>query len=90
MGTPKHVACSIVEGIPEVRLRAMMGEWLVYFREVHVGTIEGGRLYLKDTPPARVLLVGAPLLPPHPGAKPSFLVEERGQELFDLLLRLVK
>ena len=68
----------------------MMGEWLVYFKEAYVGTIEDGRLFLKATPAARALLAGAPLLPPHPGAKPALLVEGRDKrEIFELLRRLV-
>lgn len=90
MGTPKSVAYSIVGDIPEVRIRAMMGEWLVYFKETYIGTIEDGRLFLKATPAARALLAGAPLLPPHPGAKPALLVEGRDKrEIFELLRRLV-
>lgn len=90
MGTPKEIARSIVEGIPEVRIRPMMGEWLVYFREHLVGTIEDGRLYLKDTTASRPLLEGAPLLPPHAGAKPAFLMEGRSkEELCGLLWQMI-
>ena len=85
MGTPKEVAFAIVEGVPDVRLRAMMGEWLVYFREEYLGTIEDGRLFLKDTPRSRPHLSGVPLVSPHFGARPAFLVEGRSaEELFRL------
>ena len=80
MGTPKNIALSVVEGIPEVRIRSMMGEWLVYFRERYLGVIEDGRLYLRDTPASRRVLAGEPLLPPHIGAKPAYLVEGRSAE----------
>ena len=90
MGTPKSVAYSIVGDIPEVRLRSMMGEWLVYFREHYLGTIEDGRLFLKDTPLSRACLAGTPLCAPHPGAKPSFLVEGLdAAQLHALFLRLI-
>ena len=90
MGTPKSVAYSIVGDIPEVRIRAMMGEWLVYFKEAYVGTIEDGRLFLKATPAACALLAGAPLLPPHPGAKPALLVEGLdAAQLHALFLQLI-
>ena len=72
MGTPKNAAVALVEGIPEVRLRPMMGEWLVYFRERYIGTVEDGRLFLKDTPASRACLADMPLCVPHPGANPPF------------------
>lgn len=90
MGTPKEIALSIVGGIPEVRIRAMMGEWLVYFKEAYVGTIEDGKLFLKATPAACALLEETLLLPPHPGARPAFLAEGKSKrEIFELLKRLV-
>ena len=90
MGTPKSVALALVEGVPEVRLRSMMGEWLVYFREHYLGTIEDGRLFLKDTPLSRACLAGTPLCAPHPGAKPSFLVEGLdAAQLYALFLQLI-
>ena len=42
MGTPKSVALAVVEGIPEVRIRSMMGEWLVYYREKWSGSSRTG------------------------------------------------
>ena len=90
MGTPKNAALALVEGIPEVRIRPMMGEWLVYFRERYIGTIEDGRLFLKDTPASRARLAGMPLLAPHPGAKPAFLVEGLdAAQLHALFLQLI-
>lgn len=53
MPTSKEEALALLAGIPEVRIRSMMGEWLVYFREQYLGTIENGRLFLKDTPRSR-------------------------------------
>ncbi len=90
MGTPKGAALALVEGVPEVRIRSMMGEWLVYFRERYIGTIENGRLFLKDTPASRVCLAGMPLLAPHFGAKPAFLAEGLdAAHLHELFLQLV-
>ena len=75
MGTPKSVALALVEGVPEVRLRSMMGEWLVYYREKMVGVIEDGRLYVTPVPSARRLLPDAPLASPHAGAKARLAVQ---------------
>lgn len=91
MGTPKETAYSLVEGIPDVRLRPMMGEWLVYFREEYLGTIEDGRLFIKDTPRSRPHLGGMPLVPPHWGAKPAFLTDGMdAEQLFRLFSDIVK
>ena len=90
MGSPKNAAFALVEGIPEVRLRPMMGEWLVYFRERYIGTVEDGRLFLKDTPASRACLADMPLCVPHPGAKPAFLAEGLDPaRLHGLFLRLI-
>lgn len=75
MGTPKSVALAIVEGIPEVRIRSMMGEWIVYYREKMVGVIEDGRLYVTPVPSARRLLQDAPLASPHAGARARLVVQ---------------
>ncbi len=75
MGTPKSVALAVVEGIPEVRIRSMMGEWLVYYREKMVGVIEDGQLYVTPVPSARRLLPDAPLASPHAGAKARLAVQ---------------
>lgn len=75
MGTPKSVALAVVEGIPEVRTRSMMGEWLVYYREKMVGVIEDGQLYVTPVPSARRLLTQAPLRSPHAGAKARLAVQ---------------
>ena len=75
MGTPKSIALAIVEGIPEVRIRSMMGEWLVYYREKMVGVIEDGQLYVTSVPSARRLLPDAPLASPHAGAKARLAVQ---------------
>ncbi len=85
MPTSKEEALALLAGIPEVRIRSMMGEWLVYFREQYLGTIENGRLFLKDTPRSRAYLTGMPLVSPHLGARPAFLTEGRSaEELFRL------
>ena len=82
MGTPKEIARSIVEGIPEVRIRPMMGEWLVYFREHLVGTIEDGHLYVTIVPAAEELLPNAVRQSPHAGAKSRLRVENVSDKAF--------
>lgn len=60
----------------ELRCRAMMGEYVLYFREKVVGGVYDNRLLLKPVPAAHALLPGAELVSPYPGAKELLLVEQ--------------
>ena len=82
MGTPKNVAEELVAGVADVRIRAMMGEWLVYFREKMVGTIEDGHLYVTIVPAAEELHPNAVRQSPHAGAKPRLRVENVSDKAF--------
>lgn len=82
MGTPKNVAEDLVAGVADVRIRSMMGEWLVYFREKMVGTIEDGHLYVTIVPAAQSLLPDAVRESPHAGAKPRLRVENVSDKAF--------
>ena len=63
-------------GAPEFRHRAMMGEYVVYWRDKVVGGIYDNRFLLKDCAAARALLPEARLELPYEGAKLMLLVEE--------------
>ena len=60
----------------DVRLRAMMGEYLLYYRGKLVGGIYDDRLLVKPTPAAERLLPAAPREAPYAGAKEMLLVED--------------
>lgn len=82
MGTTKCVAEECIAGVADVRIRTMMGEWLVYFRERYVGVIENGQLFVLDVPAARALLKDAPLIAPHAGSKPRLVVSDTSDKAF--------
>ena len=63
-------------GLPGVRWRAMMGEFILYCRGKIVGGIYDDRLLVKPTAAALRLLPDAALETPYPGAKEMLLVEE--------------
>ena len=72
MPTTKAQAQQILEalGMPEdVRVRAMMREYVFYYHERVAGGIYDGRLLLKDVRAARALLPDAERVVPYPGAK---------------------
>ena len=59
-----------------VTWRAMMGEYILYYRDKVVGGIYDNRLLVKPTPSAKRLLPNAPTELPYEGAKEMLLVDE--------------
>jgi len=75
-----------LSGLDSVTYRAMMGEYLLYYRGTLVGGIYDNRLLVKDVPGVRALLPDAPRDLPYEGAKPMLLVEDPDHR--ELLARL--
>ena len=62
--------------LPEVSSRAMMGEYILYFRGKVFGGIYDDRLLVKPVPSAVKLMPDAPMEMPYEGAKEMLLVED--------------
>ena len=75
-----------LSGLDDVRSRAMMGEYILYYRGKVVGGIYDNRLLLKPTPSARALLPGAPTELPYEGAKAMLLADTDDRELLASVL----
>ena len=58
-----------------ITYRAMMGEYILYFRGRIAGEIYDNRLLIKPVPSANAMLPDAPLECPYEGAKRMILVE---------------
>ena len=58
-----------------VSFRAMMGEYVLYYRGTVVGGVYDDRFLLKRTPSALKLLPDAPEDIPYPGAKPMLVAD---------------
>lgn len=73
--------------LQEITYRAMMGEFILYYRGKIVGGIYDDRLLVKPVRAAKVCLPDAPLAVPYEGAKAMLLVEnlEDWEQLADLL-----
>ena len=73
--------------LQEITYRAMMGEFILYYRGKIVGGIYDDRLLVKPVRAAKVRLPDAPLAVPYEGAKAMLLVEnlEDREQLADLL-----
>ena len=67
--------------VGEVALRAMMGEYILYYKGKVIGGLYDDRLLLKPTAAAKELLPNAKLELPYPNAKPMVLVETADEKL---------
>lgn len=74
-------------GLEDVSYRAMMGEYILYYRGKVIGGIYDDRFLVKPTKSARSLMPEAPLQLPYAGAKEMLLVDnvENREFLQDLL-----
>ena len=62
-------------GLEGVTHRAMMGEYILYYRDRVLGGIYDDRLLVKPVKAAREMMPEAPYEPPYKGAKPMLLVD---------------
>ena len=68
--------------VPGIRLRPMMGEYLLYVQEKLVGGLYDDRLLVKNVPAAQAMLPAGRESLPYEGAKPMLLVEEVDDRAF--------
>ena len=61
--------------LEDVKVRAMMGEYIIYYREKIVGGIYDDRFLVKPIPAAVALMPGAQKELPYEGAKEMLLVD---------------
>ena len=65
-----------LSGLDEISSRAMMGEYILYYRKKIFGGIYDDRLLIKPVPSAMKLIPGAAMELPYEGAKEMILVED--------------
>ncbi len=65
-----------LSGLEEISSRAMMGEYILYYRGRVLGGIYDDRLLVKPVPAVMKLIPDAPMELPYDGAKEMILVEE--------------
>ncbi len=71
-----------LSGIPEIKHRAMMGEYIIYYQGKVIGGVYDDRFLVKPTAGARAMMPDAPEELPYPSAKPMLLVEEIDDRAF--------
>ncbi|MGP1498487.1 MAG: TfoX/Sxy family protein [Schaalia odontolytica] len=72
---------ALLDGLEDVTHRAMMGEYILYYRGKVVGGIYDDRFLLKITPASQRLLSDAARATPYEGAKDMILVEVEDREV---------
>ena len=78
MASNKEYLAYILEQLSEledIRYRAMMGEYILYYREKVVGGVYDDRFLIKNVTAARESMLDASLERPYEGAKEMLLVE---------------
>ena len=75
-----------LSGLPEISHRAMMGEYVLYYRNKVIGGIYDDRLLLKPTKAAETMLPDAERDIPYDGAKEMLLVDVDDRELLTKLI----
>jgi TfoX/Sxy family transcriptional regulator of competence genes len=78
MSTSREEADAIVallEQVADIRIRGMMGGWLVYSDDVLIGQINERELFLKSTPATAELTATLEQRPPYSGAKPALVID---------------
>ncbi len=69
--------CDQVDDAGVISSRKMFGEWAIYSGQKVVALVCDDRLFVRPTAAGRAFIGGPTELPPYPGAKPHFLVEDR-------------
>lgn len=77
-----------LSGLDEIAYRAMMGEYILYYRGKIVGGVYDDRLLVKPVPSAVALMPAARCERPYEGAKEMLLVERVDDRAF--LTRLLE
>lgn len=75
-------------GVEDISYRAMMGEYILYYRGKVIGGIYDDRLLVKPTESVHALMPEAQMELPYEGAKPMILVDDVENQ--ELLCEVVK
>ena len=71
-----------LSGLEEISFRAMMGEYILYYKGKVFGGIYDNRFRVKPTKSAKLLMPDAPLELPYDGAKEMLLVDNLDDKEF--------
>ena len=66
-----------IENVNEITYRKMFGEYVIYFKNKVVALICNNQLFIKPTEGGRNFIGEVLEAPPYPGAKCSYLIEDK-------------
>lgn len=69
-----------IENAGEISAKKMFGEYALYSGEKLFALICDDKLFIKPTKAGRAFIGDVVEAPPYPGAKPSFLIEEKVED----------
>ena len=75
--------------LEDIRFRAMMGEYIIYYKNTVVGGVYDDRFLIKNTPSARAIVPSAALEIPYEGAKAMLLPDIDDKTLLEQLVPAV-
>ena len=78
-----------LSALEDIRFRAMMGEYIIYYKNAVIGGVYDDRFLIKNTPSARALVPSAELELPYEGAKPMILPDIDDKALLNELIQAV-
>lgn len=85
MASSKEYHDFIIDSIglsEDITSKKMMGEYLLYYKDILFGGIYDNRFLIKDTPSARLILKNAAMEIPYQGAKPMFMPDRLEDDVF--------
>ncbi len=85
MASSKEYLDYVLEQLSElddIATRAMMGEFIIYYKGKVIGGIYDNRFLVKPVKAAKELMPDAPMELPYEGAKPMILVENMEDRVF--------
>ena len=62
--------------LPDIKYRAMMGEFIIYYRGKIVGGIYDNRLLVKSTKSLSKIIPNAPMEIPYPNGRPMVMITD--------------
>lgn len=79
-----------LSGLPDITYRAMMGEFIIYYRGKIVGGIYDNRLLVKPTESALKLMPNAKMEIPYPKGKPMIMIPDiENTELLESVFNVI-
>ena len=75
--------------LDDITYRAMMGEYIIYYKGKIVGGIYDDRLLIKPVDAAKSYMPTAPYESPYDGAKESYILDIENDELLEKVIPLL-